>query len=173
MTAEPRCQEVQARLTDAWFARSGFASQDLAHAGSCRACNAHREALVALGRAFDAETPPALPSARAAAIRARVVAELAAPATAPARRALPPSYPSELARLLFWALLPLPLVVAWYALLFRVAGELLGTLMPDLLIQALGAAFALVVASWLALVYGAIPFAAHHRAMRRNPEVSP
>ncbi len=173
MTAEPRCEEVQARFTDAWFARAEFASDDLAHAGSCQACGAHREALLALGHALDAETPPTLPRTRATAIRARAVAELAAPAMAPAPRALPPSYGSELARLLFWALLPLPLVVVWYALLFRVAGTLLGALLPEPLIQALGAAFALVVASWLALVYGAIPFAAHYRATRRNPEVSP
>ena len=173
MTAEPRCGGVQARLTDAWFARAEFVSDDLAHTGSCRACGAHREALLALGHALDAEAPPTLPRARAAAIRARAVAELAVPALAPARPALPPGYRSELARLLFWALLPLPLVVVWYALLFRVAGTLLGALLPEPLIQALGAAFALVVASWLALVYGAIPFAAHYRATRRNPEVSP
>ena len=101
------------------------------------------------------------------------VAELAVPARSRAPTALPPSYRSELARLLFWALLPFPLVVVWYALLFRVGGALLGTLLPELMIQAIGAASALVVASWLALVYGAIPFVAHHRALRQHPEVSP
>ena len=173
MTAEPRCVEVQARLTDAWFARAEFASEDLAHAGPCPACGAHREALLALGSVLDAETAPTLPSARAAEIRARAVAALAEPPRSRATTALPPRYRSELARLLCWALLPFPLVVVWYSLLFRVGGALLGTLLPDLLIQALGAASALVVASWLALVYGAIPFVAHHRALRQHPEVSP
>ena len=173
MATEPRCEEVQARLTDAWYTRAEFASDDLAHAGSCRACGVHREALLALAHALDVETTPTLPRTRAAAILARAVAELATPAMDPAPLALPPRYGSELARLLFWALLPLPLVVVWYALLFRAAGALLGALLPELLILALGAAFALVVASWLTLVYGAIPFVAHHRATHRNPEVSP
>jgi hypothetical protein len=173
MTADPRCEQVQARLSDAWFSRAEIASDALAHAASCPACGAHREALLALGHALDAESPPALPSERAAAILARAVAELATPVAPAAASGLPPHYRRELARLLFWALLPLPLAMAWYALLFRLGGTLLGTLLPELMVQALGAAFALVVASWLALVYGAIPFVAHHRALRQHPEVSP
>lgn len=166
------CEAVQARMREALLAREAPAAEDVAHASACAACSAHREHLRVLRETLDAETPSLPPDrARAALLRARH--ELGAPPPAPlarSARALPPSYSAELTRLLLWAVIPLPLVLLWYELLFRIGGALLGEIVPRALLYAIAFASVVGTASWLAVIFGAIPFVAHHRAQRRTRE---
>jgi hypothetical protein len=171
---EPICREVQTRLTDAFLAHREPDAGDLAHARACPACEAHRAELRALADALDCAPAPELRPELAAELHRRAAEELAvaSPVPRPAETGLPAGYHRELARLLLWAALPLPALALWYAALFRVGGSLLADLLPDFLVVMIGFAFAAGAASWLALIYGSIPFVAHRRAVRRQREVT-
>lgn len=174
MRTEPICREVQTRLTDAFLAHRGPDAGDLAHTRACPACAAHRAELRALADALDRAPAPELRPELAAALRRRADEELAvaSPIAGPAEAALPAGYHRELARLLLWAALPLPALVLWYAALFRLGGSLLANLLPHFLVVAIGLAFAAGATSWLALIYGSIPFVAHRRAVSHQREVT-
>lgn len=176
MPAEQGCRGVRARLTEALLAHREPASADLAHAAACPDCGLHRADLLALSAALDSEPVPEPRPELAAAVRARAIEELARPVPAAwlagARRELPPGYRRELLQILFWAAAPLPLVVLWYALLFDLGGSLLAGFLPGFAVGAIGFAFAAGTLSWLALIYGSIPFVAHYRASRRWREVA-
>lgn len=173
--ADRSCREVQSALVEALLARRAPEDADRAHADGCAACGAHADELASLRAALDAGPDPTLRPELASSLRARALRELSL--LRPIERApgatdrLPPGYHRELARLLAFAALPLPLIAAWYALLYSLGGELLEAWLPPIAVYALGAAFALGTASWLALIFGAIPFVAHRRAQRRS-EVS-
>jgi hypothetical protein len=169
VTAEERCRPVQERLTDAMLGRRPPGEEDGAHAAACSACGALLADLRALAEALDAVPAPELPPETARALRRRVAAELSAPAgTRAGSAALPEGYRRELVRLLAWAALPLPAVLAVYAVLFRVGGALLAEWLPGALVSAIGCAVALGAASWMALIYGSIPFVAQREAARRS-----
>jgi hypothetical protein len=153
VTAEERCRPVQERLTDAVLGRRAPGEEDGAHAAACSACGALLADLRALAEALDAVPAPELPPETARALRRRVAAE---------------GYRRELIRLLAWAALPLPAVLAVYAVLFRVGGALLAEWLPAALVSAIGCAVALGAASWMALIYGSIPFVAQREAARRS-----
>ena len=175
MSIDAHCDEAQERLTDAAFEGREVSKADRLHTDECERCRAHRADLVALTQMLDF-TPP-LSVERAAAVRRNVALELtrSAPDTrrATAGADLPREYPRELARILAWAAIPLPLVLFIYLQLFRLGGALLSEFLPQLAVNAVGAAAALCAASWLALVYGSIPFVAHHKVSSRQSEVSP
>jgi hypothetical protein len=169
VTAEERCRAVQERLTDAMLGRRPPGDADGAHAAGCAACGALLADLRALADALDAIPAPELPEETAVALRRRLAAELSAPAEIRAGfSALPEGYRRELFRLLAWAALPLPAVLALYAVLFHFGGALLAEWLPSALVSAIGCALALGAASWMALIYGAIPFVAQREAARRS-----
>jgi hypothetical protein len=170
---EPICREVRTRLTDDFLAHRQPDAGDLAHARACPACGAHRADLRALAEALDSAPAPELRPELASAVQHRAAEALAvaSPIPRPAEAGLPPGYRRELARLLLWTALPLPALLLWYAVLFRVGGSLLAGLLPDFLVVAIGFALASGATSWLALIYGSIPFVAHRQAVRRQREV--
>jgi len=171
VTTDAPCREIQERLTDAFFARSAPGAEDRAHADACPACGALNADLRALAEVLDASRVPELDAERAAALRRRAAIELgAAPARPPATAGLPVGYPRELARLLAWAALPLPAVLLIYTALFRIGGALLAEWLPAALVTAIGFAFALGTASWMALIYGSLPFVAQRAAIRRSAQ---
>jgi hypothetical protein len=171
VTTEAPCGDVQERLIEAFFARSAPAAGDRAHAIACPACGALNADLRALADVLDASRVPELNAERAAALRRRVALDLGAAAvTPPATARLPEGYPRELARLLAWAALPLPAVLLIYAGLFRIGGALLAEWLPAALVTAIGFAFALGTASWMALIYGSLPFVAQRAAIRRSAQ---
>jgi hypothetical protein len=176
MPAEGACRDVQARLTDVFFARGDPEVDDLAHARTCSACADHRDHLLALTDALDSEPVAVVLPARVEAMRRRALAELAGAGAPTAARAgevgLPIGFRRELLRLLLWAVLPLPALLLWYAALVRVGGALLAGVLPTFFVYLIGFAFAVGTASWLALIYGAIPFFAHRRALYRRRGVS-
>jgi hypothetical protein len=157
VTTEAPCGDVQERLTEAFFARSAPAAGDRAHADACPACGTLSADLRALAEVLDASRVPELGAERAAALRRRTAG-------------LPEGYPRELARLLAWAVLPLPAVLLIYTGLFRVGGALLAEWLPAALVTAIGFAFALGAASWMALIYGSLPFVAQRAATRRSAQ---
>lgn len=177
MPADDRCDPVQDRLTDAAFEGTPLTEEDRRHVDGCEDCSSHRSDLAALTEALGAGTE--LPGDRAAAIRHRVALELAhsAPAVRPVATGaeLPTGYRRELLRILAWAVAPLPLLLFVTVLLFQAGGALLSEFLPRLAVQALGAVAAMGAASWLALVYGSIPFVAHHKVSTRlhGSEVTP
>ncbi|MDH3212147.1 MAG: hypothetical protein OEM05_06655 [Myxococcales bacterium] len=171
MTTDGPCHGVQERLTDAFLAREAPGAEDRAHAEACSACGALRADLRVLADVLDARPLPELGAERAAALRRRATAELsAAAAIRPATAGLPPGYRRELVRLLAWAALPLPAVLLVYAALFRFGAAFLADWLPAALVTAIGAAFALGTASWMALIYGSIPFVAQRAAVRRTAQ---
>ena len=116
MSIDAQCDEAQERLTDAAFEGREVSKADRLHTDECERCRAHRADLVALTQMLDF-TPP-LSVERAAAVRRNVALELtrSAPDTrrATAGADLPREYPRELARILAWAAIPLPLVLFIY-----------------------------------------------------------
>jgi hypothetical protein len=144
VTTEGLCRDVQQRLTEAFLARSAPGAGDRAHAEACPACRALGNDLRALAEGLDASGVPELAAGRAAAVRRRAAAELA------------------------WAAVPLPAVLLIDTALFRVGGTLLAEWLPAALVTAIGVAFALGTASWMALIYGSLPFVAQRSAARRN-----
>ncbi len=171
MTTEAPCPDVQERLTEAFFARSSPAAEDRAHTDACPTCGALSADLRALAEVLDASRVPELGAERASALRRRAEVELTAAAALPrATAGLPEGYPRELARLLAWAALPLPAVLLIYTGLFRIGGALLTEWLPAALVAAIGFAFALGTASWMALIYGSLPFVAQRAAARRSAQ---
>jgi hypothetical protein len=182
MTREPggmtatseRCEAVQGRLSDAVLAREAAATTDRQHAGRCERCGAHARALERLGRALAADADEGASDALVAVTLARARAELL---RRDAARAAPLSgFRHELGRLVGLALLPLPLVLLWNAAVLGFGGEILGVVLPDALVRALGAGYVLAGATWLACLYGSLPVVAHRMLRRRSPpalEVAP
>jgi len=168
MTSEARCDAVQARLSDAWLSRSEPALVDRAHARHCDACGAHERELGALARALSSDAPPAASDALVAATLRRAADELARRAAAQA--ALPEGWRRELGRLVAAAALPLPVVLLWNAAVLAAGGQLLEGLLPTALIHALGAAYVVAGATWLACLYGSLPLLAARTLRRRALE---
>lgn len=172
MTDRTPCDGVVDRLDAALLSRRAPDASDLSHADGCSACGAHLAALRDALGALDAARVAPLDPERARAIRLRVARELAsdhaARALAPRPAALPDGYLREVARILGWAALPLPLVVLGYLELFRLGAALLGRWLPEAAVLTIGALAALGAASWLAAVYGSIPFVAQRRMAARG-----
>jgi hypothetical protein len=175
MSPDRRCTEICDALDDALFARRTPAAELSAHARDCVACTEHLEALRETLARLDEAPAAQLSDASAGAIRRHVAQQLAsehAAQTVAARdRSLPEGYARELARILAWAMLPLPLVMFIYAQLFQLGGALLGQWLPQAVVLAIGAAAALGASSWMAFVYGSIPFVAHRRALAARPVI--
>lgn len=171
------CSEVEQRLSNAVIGGGRGAAADLAHAASCASCAHHladlRAIAALLSESFSQSPDPAKTTAARRAAAVELAAAHAAQLTAPTARRLPTGYGRELARILGWALLPLPLAVFAYVQLFRAGAALLGGLLPEPALFAFGVAAALVASSWLALVYGALPFVALGRLSTLRSEVSP
>lgn len=169
MRPELACDAVESALEETFLARGSVSDEVLAHAEACPRCGRVRSELEALARAFAAVPTPDLDRERAARALAVASAELAQPAELTALRTsgLPVGYRRELARLVALAALPMPLALAWYALLFRVGGSLLGEILPAAVVAALGAALTAGAASWFLAIYGSLPFVAQRRALRR------
>ncbi len=158
--AERTCESVRERLTDAFLSRHhSTEAEDAAHARGCAACGAVQAELRALGEGLQRLPAPELAADRALVLGRRAGDEL--------RGSLPPGYRRALARLIGWAALPLPGLVLWYSELYRVGGVWLGEWLPPLVVSAIGVAYALATASWLALIYGSLPIVAHGVASRR------
>ena len=170
MTTEAPCPEVQERLTEAFFARSMPAAEDRAHTDACPTCGALSADLRALAMVLEARQVPELGAERASALRRRAEIELSHVIALPRTTGLPEGYPRELARLLAWAALPLPAVLLIYTVLFRIGGAWLAEWLPAALVAAIGFAFALGTASWMALIYGSLPFVAQWAAARRSAQ---
>ena len=173
MPIDGGCEGIHRGLIEAFFARSEASAGELAHAATCPTCGAVTQDLADLSAAL-ANTGE-LPSERGAAVRLRVAHELAeavaAAATATRESELPRGFGRELVRLLGWSLLPLPLALFAFALLFRLGSGLLGEILPEVTVLALGLVAAFGAASWLALIYGSLPFFAHRRVLARQREV--
>jgi len=167
--SDPRCDGVRARLDDAFFARTAPAASDTEHAGRCPDCDAHRAALARLAEAFAADAPPGARDVLVRATLERAAAELRRRDAAVARP--PAGYRRALGRLVAFAALPLPLVVAWNAAVLAAGAELLGWL-PASLLQALAAGYVLAGATWLACLYGSLPLLAHRQVHRHAPEAA-
>jgi len=169
MTSE-RCETVRARLEDALLARKAAAATDRRHAEGCNGCRAHARALARLGEALAADADVAGASdallavtlERARAELARRDAAVAAPIA---------GFRREVGRLLGLALLPLPLVLLWNVAVLTYGGELLGVVLPETLVRALGAGYVLAGATWLACLYGSLPVVAHRTLRRRDLRV--
>jgi hypothetical protein len=175
--SETRCEAVQERLTESWLGRRAGAADDRAHAAACPLCRAHAATLEQLGEALDGVAAPAPPPEQQAALETRLREELRragaarAPEVVPARAALPRGYRRELARLLLAAVAPLPLVLLWNVGVLVLGSELLRGIVPDSLVNLLGALYAIAAAGWLAILYGAIPLVAHRQVTQRHREV--
>jgi hypothetical protein len=169
MTRDPRCDSVRQHLDDAFFARAEPAASDAGHAGRCPDCGAHRAALSRLADAFAADAPPAARDALVHATLERAAAELRRRDAAVARPPL--GYRRTLGRLVAFAALPLPLVVAWNAAVLAAGAQLLAWLPPSLL-QVLAAGYVLAGATWLACLYGSLPLVAHRQVHRHAPEAA-
>jgi hypothetical protein len=85
---------------------------------------------------------------------------------------LPAGFYRELARLVAASLPPLALVLATTVFVVGAGASWLASWLPAPLVAALTAAYALGTLGWLAVVYGALPLAAHHRARLQLREVS-
>jgi hypothetical protein len=170
MAADDRCHEVEVRLAEAFLARREASPADRAHIEGCRRCGAARAELSRLSQVLDPPLAPLSAAREQTALAAARAARRDAPEAEPAHRApaLPPGFARELGRLLLFAGLPVPLLVLWYAELARIGSALLAHWLPAVLAPVVGAVLALGAASWLGLVYGALPFVAHRRAIRRN-----
>jgi len=170
MKAEARCDLVQSRLSDAFLARGEAARADRDHAAGCAACSAYRAELQTLARELSEDGPPVASDALVGATLRRATEELARRAAA--RAAPPEGYSRELGRLVAATLLPLPLVLLWNAAVLSVGGDLLTGVFPDTLVRLIGGAYVLAGATWLACLYGSLPFVAHRQLRRRALEVA-
>lgn len=175
MPTDASCEQIQSALLEALFAQRDVAADEVAHCAACPACSAAKRDLAALAAALSdvAELAPE----RAAAVRlgvARELVEAARPAPAARREhELPVGFGHELARLVAWSLVPLPLALFGFALLLRLGGALLAEVLPGVAVSALETIAVFATASWLAVVYGSLPFFAHRRALTRRREVFP
>ncbi len=178
------CDAVRVRLEEALLGRGEPQPADQAHLAECAACAALHEALCAIAAELDAWAAAEPRPELVGETLARAAAELRAPAPLPSaaavrpaplaiRPALPRGFGRELARIFVVALAPLPLVLVWNWIVIVSFGQLLAGLVPAPLLGALGVAYALAAASWLAVLYGALPFVAHRRVMRLESEVTP
>jgi predicted anti-sigma-YlaC factor YlaD len=167
MPADPRCAAVEPALIEALLARRAPDAAERGHLESCAACAAAWRRLAALAADL-AAAPPREPSPE---LVARTLASarlaLAAP---PAAAAAPSSFRRELLRLLGGALLPLPLVVAWNALVLGLGAELLAPFVPVAVLWLLGAAYGVAAAGWLGVLYGSLPLLAESGVRRRLVE---
>lgn len=175
MPIDERCDEIQNGLIEAFLERRDASTAEQAHAAACPACGAATRDLAALSATL--LHTGELPVERFTAIRLRVAHELAEAATAATRATreseLPQGFGRELLRLLAWSLLPLPLALIGYALLLQIGGALLGFILPEAAVFALGLVAAFGAASWLALIYGSLPFFARRQVLARQREVLP
>lgn len=168
------CDEIQARLTDAFLAREEAAVGDVRHADGCDACGALQTELAALAEGFAAAPEPALrdEAFAAAHTRARAALRSARPLPERAHATLPVGYGRELTRILAGATAALPVVLVWNLAVLSLGSMLLRGVVPPLLLGALGTAYVIAAAGWLALLYGSIPFVAHGQVQRRLQEVT-
>jgi hypothetical protein len=172
MTNDTRCRQVEALLSEAFLARREVGDGEALHIEDCQRCGALQAELSHIGHVLSAPVAE-LDSARARTILDAARAALDETASpfhstpTDGRSALPPGFGRELARLLGFAALPLPLLAIGYIGLARAGGAVLSDLLPGFLAPAAGLAIAVTAASWLGLVYGALPFVAHRRALRR------
>lgn len=172
MTLDPRrCEDVQGRIIDAFFAGAAPAETDRAHAEGCEACGPFARDLQRLSDAFAADAPPDASDALVHLTLERARLELGRREAARAK--IPEGYSREIGRLVGVALLPLPLVLLWNAAVLTVGGDLLAGIVPASLLQALGAGYVLAGATWLGCLYGSLPLVAHHRAHRHALETAP
>lgn len=175
MTGDAHCREVESRLTEAFLARRNADEADARHVEGCRRCAATRSELARLAERLDpplAELSPARSRAALDAARA-ALGETPSAESVGSMAGMPPGFGRELARLLVFAALPLPLLGLWYAWLARFGSALLADWLPAFVAPAVGLVFAAAAASWLGLVYGALPFVAHRRALRHAPRHAP
>ncbi len=176
MTTDIDCAHTQERLEAAFWSRASPPEADAVHAADCAACGELIGALETLADSLETARPPALAADRARSILQLAARELTGSmrATKPmVRPELPSGYARELIRILFWALLPLPLVLFAYVQLFQLGGALLGGILPDWGLVAVGIAAASGAASWLAVVYGSIPLVVYRQLSRVDPSFRP
>jgi len=169
MPNETECAGISERLEAAFWARIPASQPDAQHAASCADCGAQLAALAALAAGLATPVPPELAVARARSIRQRVARELMGGA-GQVRRGLPSGYLRELTRILVWAVIPLPLALFAYVQLFQLGSALLGRVLPDWGVVAVGCIAVSAAASWLAVVYGSIPLVAYRRV--KDPDDS-
>ncbi len=159
------CEKTSARLEAAFWSRRAPSPADVTHVASCPSCGGEWEALKAVANSLATSVPPEFAEVRARSIRQVVAREFAnsTPPIAVATRRLPIGYGRELARILGWALLPLPIALFAYLQLFQFGAALLGQVLPEWGVVAVGFVAASAAASWLAVVYGSIPLVAYQR----------
>jgi len=161
-----RCETVQGRLSDALLAREPAAPTDRQHAERCADCGAHARALADVGEALAADSVPRPSDALVSITLERARGELS---RREAAQAAPlDGWRREVGRLVGLSLLPLPLVLLWNAAVLSLGAELLGGVLPDALVRALGAGYVLAGTTWLACLYGSLPVVAHRVLRRRS-----
>ncbi|MBW2314506.1 MAG: hypothetical protein JRH10_09975 [Deltaproteobacteria bacterium] len=173
MALSERCSAVQARLTDALFARVDAASSDLQHTEHCGDCGTFARDLSALGTALSADGTRDASDGLVGVTLVRARAELShrdAALAAPLE-----GFGREVSRLVGLSLLPLPIVLLWNAAVLSLGDQLLTGIVPDALLRALTAGYVLAGTTWLACLYGSLPVVAHRVLRRRSlsaPEVA-
>jgi len=126
-----------------------------AHLAGCDVCRVAAPAARALSAALAADATPLPPPG----LSARVLRAAAVPLAAHARRVARPDW-WTVGRAVAVALLPLPLVVWFDALLVRGAYRVLTLVLPDALGLYLVGSYAVVLALLLSLTYAAVPLLA-------------
>lgn len=181
MPIDATCTHTAERLEAAFWSRTSPRAADVTHAAACPACSELMGALEMLAESLAAHQPPPMSADRIRSIRQRTARELTGSrfATNPLSPRslqsdpLPSGYARELVRILAWALLPLPLALFTYVQFFQIGGALLGRVLPDWAVVAVGIAAISGAASWLAVVYGSIPLVAYRRLSGPNDSLSP
>jgi hypothetical protein len=180
MPIDSPCRHTAERLEAAFWSRTSPRAEDSTHAATCPGCGELMKGLEAIADSLAAHSLPLLSVDRARSIRQLASRELAGSSVAtkpvashPLRSGeLPNGYSRELVRILAWALLPLPLVLFVYVQAFQIGGALLGRVLPDWAVLAVGIAAVSGAASWLAVVYGSIPLVAY-RCLSRIDDSTP
>lgn len=164
------CEEIQERLTAAFFDHAAVASGDATHAESCAACGAlQRELQVVAEHLAGVQVPRLRPAARAAceAEALRVLrAQRAARAPAPLR-----GMGRDFVRAAVLGLLALPLAVGHAWLVAWAGAALLGPWIPGPVLGWLGVFYFAPVALGLGVLYGVIPLAVvvgHRRLLEES-----
>jgi hypothetical protein len=160
------CPHTTERLESAFWSRVSPDRADAEHAASCRSCGELMEALAVLADSLATQHTPELSADRFRSVQQLAARELShslVPVGSVAPQPLPSGYSRELVRILGWALLPLPLALFTYVQLFQLGGALLGQILPDWAVVAVGITAVSGAASWLAVVYGSIPLVAYRR----------